>query len=73
MEKTPPELASDIMLNGIVMTGGTSLLYNLDRRLSDEAKLPVLVSEEALNCVVIGTGIAVENIDTYRKGFLMES
>lgn len=73
LEKTPPELASDIMLNGIVMTGGTSLLYNLDRRLSDEAKLPVLVSEEALNCVVIGTGIAVENIDTYRKGFLMES
>lgn len=73
LEKTPPELASDIMLNGIVMTGGTSLLRNLDRRLSEETKIPVMVSEEALNCVVIGTGIAVENIDTYRKGFLMEN
>lgn len=73
LEKTPPELASDVMLNGIVMTGGTSLLRNLDRRLSKETKIPVMVSEEALNCVVIGTGIAVENIDTYRKGFLMES
>ena len=73
LEKTPPELASDIMLNGIVMTGGTSLLRNLDRRLSEETKIPVFVSEEALNCVAIGTGMAVENIDTYRKGFLMES
>ena len=73
MEKTPPELAADIMLNGIVMTGGTSLLRNLDRRLSLETKIPVFVSEDALQCVAIGTGLAVENIDTYRKGFLMES
>ncbi|MCQ2361794.1 MAG: rod shape-determining protein [Acidaminococcaceae bacterium] len=73
LEKTPPELASDIMLNGIVMTGGTSLLRNLDRRLAEETKIPVFVSEEALNCVAIGTGIAVENIDIYRKGFLIEN
>jgi len=73
LEKTPPELAADVMLNGIVMTGGTSLLRNLDRLLSNETKIPVFVSEEALNCVAVGTGIAVENIDTYRKGFLMES
>lgn len=73
LEKTPPELASDIMLNGIVMTGGTSLLRNLDRRLAEETKIPIFVSEEALNCVAIGTGIAVENIDTYRKGFLIEN
>jgi len=72
LEKVHPELAADIMLNGIVMTGGTSLLRNLDRRLSNETKIPVRVSEDALNCVVIGTGIAVENIDVYRKGFLME-
>lgn len=73
LEKIPPELAADIMLNGIVMTGGTSLLRNLDRRLSLETKIPAFVSEEALQCVAIGTGLAVENIDTYRKGFLMES
>lgn len=73
LEKTPPELAADIMLNGIVMTGGTSLLRNLDRRLSLETKIPVFVSEDALQCVAIGTGLAVENIDTYRKGFLIES
>ena len=73
LEKTPPELAADIMNNGIIMTGGTSLLRNLDRFISSATKIPVFVSEDALSCVAIGTGIAVENIDTYRKGFLIES
>ena len=54
----------------IVMTGGSSMLRNLDRLISRETGMPVFVSDEALNCVVLGTGIAVENIDIYKKGFM---
>lgn len=70
LEKTPPELASDIMERGIVMTGGSSMLRNFDKLLAKETGMPVFLSDEALNCVVLGTGIAVENIDIYKKGFM---
>ncbi len=70
LERTPPELAADIMDRGIVMTGGSSMLRNLDRLILKETAMPVYVSDEALNCVVLGTGIAVENVDVYRKGFM---
>ncbi len=70
LERTPPELSADIMDRGIVMTGGSSMLRNLDKLLSKETGMPVYVSDEALNCVVLGTGIAVEHVDTYRKGFI---
>ena len=70
LERTPPELSADIMDRGIVMTGGSSMLRNLDRLISQETGMPVFVSDEALNCVALGTGIAVENIDIYRKGFM---
>ena len=70
LERTPPELSADIMDRGIVMTGGSSMLRNLDRLISRETGMPVFVSDEALNCVALGTGIAVENIDIYRKGFM---
>ncbi len=70
LERTPPELAADIMDRGIVMTGGSSLLRNLDRLILKETAMPVYVSDEALNCVVLGTGIAVENVDVYKKGFM---
>ena len=70
LEKTPPELAADIMDRGIVMTGGSSLLRNFDRVLSRETGMPVLVSEDALSCVALGTGIAVEHIDVFKKGFM---
>ncbi len=70
LERTPPELSADIMDRGIVMTGGSSLLRNLDKLLAKETDMPVYVSDEALNCVVLGTGIAVEHVDTYRKGFI---
>ena len=70
LESTPPELSADIIDRGIVMTGGSSLLRNLDRLISQETGIPVYVSDEALNCVALGTGIAVENIDVYRKGFM---
>ena len=70
LERTPPELSADIMDRGIVMTGGSSMLRNLDRLISQETGMPVYVSDEALDCVALGTGIAVENIDIYRKGFM---
>ena len=70
LERTPPELASDIIDHGIIMTGGSSLLRNLDKLLSKETGMPVFVSDEALACVVLGTGICVENIDVYKKGFM---
>ncbi|MDY6029807.1 MAG: rod shape-determining protein [Acidaminococcaceae bacterium] len=70
LERTPPEVSADIIERGIIMTGGSSMLRNLDRLLSKETGIPVFVSDEALNCVALGTGIAVENIDVYRKGFM---
>ena len=73
LERTPPELSSDIMDRGIVMTGGASLLRNLDRMLSKETGMPVYVSDSALSCVALGTGIAVEHVDIYKKGFMAAS
>ncbi|MFA6661902.1 MAG: rod shape-determining protein, partial [Bacilli bacterium] len=70
LEKCPPELAADIMDRGIVMTGGSSLLRNFDRLLSRETGMPVLVSDDALSCVALGTGIAVEHIDVFKRGFM---
>ncbi|EJY55960.1 cell shape determining protein, MreB/Mrl family [Alicyclobacillus hesperidum URH17-3-68] len=67
LEKSPPELAADIMDRGIVLTGGGALLRNLDKRLARETGMPVLVAEEPLDCVAIGTGKALDNYDVYRK------
>lgn len=67
LEETPPELSSDIIDKGIVMTGGTSSLRNLDALLTKEAGVPAYVAEEPLLCVVKGTGKAIENIDLYRR------
>ncbi|SIS63802.1 rod shape-determining protein [Alicyclobacillus vulcanalis] len=67
LEKSPPELAADIMDRGIVLTGGGALLRNLDKRLSRETGMPVLVAENPLDCVAIGTGKALDNYDVYRK------
>jgi len=71
LEKSPPELAADIIDRGIVMTGGGALLQNLDRLLSKETGIPVIVAENALDCVAIGTGKALENIHlfTAKPGF----
>ena len=67
LEKTPPELAADVMDHGIVMTGGGSLLTDLDKLLSDETGMPVLVSEDALSCVGEGTGRSLENIELLKR------
>ncbi|GGL41259.1 rod shape-determining protein [Sporolactobacillus putidus] len=67
LEKTPPELAADIMDRGIVLTGGGALLNNLDHVLSDETKMPVVVAENPLDCVAIGTGRSLENMHLFRS------
>jgi len=67
LEKCPPELSADIMDRGIVLTGGGGLLRNLDKLLSRETGMPVLVAENPLDCVAIGTGRALENIHLFRK------
>lgn len=67
LEKSPPELAADIMDRGIVLTGGGALLRNLDRVLSEETNMPVLVAENPLDCVALGTGRALENLHLFRS------
>ncbi|NLL15795.1 MAG: rod shape-determining protein [Clostridiales bacterium] len=60
LEKTPPELAADIIDNGIMLTGGGALLRGLDKLIASETQMPVLVAENPLDCVAIGTGICLE-------------
>lgn len=66
LEATPPELSSDIMDKGIVLTGGGALLNNLDRVLSDETGLPTRIADQALSCCALGAGKALENIQTMK-------
>ncbi len=66
LEKTPPELASDILDRGINMVGGGALLKGLADRLIEETKLPVMVAEDPLTCVVRGTRKVLENINAYQ-------
>jgi rod shape-determining protein MreB and related proteins len=63
LELTPPELSADIVDQGIVLTGGGALLRNLDRRLKEETGVPVIIAEDPLSSVVLGSGKALENID----------
>lgn len=67
LEDTPPELASDIIDKGIVMSGGTSLLHNFDKLMAHLTGVPCHVAEDALLCVVRGTGVALENIELYKR------
>jgi rod shape-determining protein MreB len=66
LERTPPELASDILDRGIVLTGGGALLRNLDKRISEETSLPVMVADEPLTCVVRGTGKILDDMEFFR-------
>jgi len=67
MEEVPPELSSDIIDKGIVMSGGTSLLRGFDRLITQETGVPAFVAEDSQRCVIKGIGIAIENIDVYRS------
>jgi len=67
LEQTPPELSADILDRGIILTGGGSLLKNLDERLRYETNLPIVISEDPLTCVVRGTGKILEDLNGYQK------
>ena len=67
LEKTPPELAADIMDKGIMLTGGGALLDGMDKLIKEETGMPVHIAEDPLDCVAVGAGRVVEEIDTLRK------
>lgn len=67
LEQIPPELASDIIDKGIVMSGGTSCLRNLDKLLTESLGVPAALAENPLFCVALGTGMALENLDLYKR------
>ena len=67
LEKTPPELASDIMVKGIFLAGGGALIKNLDKLLSEETGMVVYVAEDPLDCVVRGTGKTLEDLERLRN------
>lgn len=67
LERTPPELASDVVDRGIVLTGGTGLLRNLDRLITQEIGIPCYVSDNPLECVAMGAGIALDHLDLIKR------
>ena len=67
LEKTPPELAADVMEAGIMLTGGGALLKGLDDLISYETGIPVNIADEPLNCVAIGTGLVLEHLETLKN------
>src|SRR5207248_3277044 len=67
LDKTPPELAADIMDRGIVLAGGGSLLTNLDERLRHETQMPVHLAESPLTCVAVGSGRSLEEFEAIHR------
>lgn len=67
LERTPPELSADIIDRGVILTGGGALLHGLDQLMSEELKVPVLIAEDPMHCVVKGTGIMLDNLDKVTK------
>jgi rod shape-determining protein MreB len=72
LEQTPPELSSDIIDKGMVMSGGGSLLRNFDRLLTQVTGVPCHVAENPLNCVAMGTGLALEHFDFFKKSLVQQ-
>jgi rod shape-determining protein MreB and related proteins len=67
LHQTPPELSADVMDKGIVLTGGSSQLRNLDSLIAEATGVPTFVAEETQLCVAKGTGIALENLEAYKR------
>jgi len=67
LENTPPELSADLVDMGLVLTGGAALLKNIDKLISKETGLPVIIAEDPLSCVAIGTGKALEQEETFSQ------
>jgi rod shape-determining protein MreB len=72
LQETPPELAADVMDKGMVLSGGGALLRNLDQYIVQMTGVPCYVADDALLCVAKGTGIALENLDVYKKTILLK-
>lgn len=70
LHATPPELSADVMDKGIILSGGSSQLRNLDELIAQATGVPTYVAEEPLLCVVKGTGIALENLESYKRSIL---
>ena len=70
LQKTPPELAADIMDKGMVLAGGSALLRNIDQLLARTTGVPAYVADEAQYCVAKGTGIALDNLSSYKRSIL---
>ncbi|MBI2055695.1 MAG: rod shape-determining protein, partial [Candidatus Sungbacteria bacterium] len=70
LHDTPPELAADIMERGIIMSGGTSLLRNINELVEQETGVPAHIADEPLLCVAKGTGIALEHLDVYKRSIM---
>jgi rod shape-determining protein MreB len=70
LEETPPELSSDIIDKGMVMSGGGALLRNIDKLLTQVTGVPCHVAENSLNCVAMGTGLALEHFDFFKKSLV---
>jgi rod shape-determining protein MreB len=67
LEQTPPELAGDVVEKGIMLSGGGAFLQNLDKLLHEETGLPIAIAEDPLSNAVIGSGKALDSIDTLRQ------
>lgn len=67
LEKTPPELAADIIDKGVILTGGGALLHGIDTLLAEELKVPVFIADEPMHCVAKGTGIMLDNLEKLLK------
>ena len=69
---TPPELASDIVDRGMIMTGGGALLRNLDQMLTQETGVPCFVADDPMACVAIGAGRALDNLPIMRRAMVLQ-
>ena len=73
LERTPPELGSDVAERGIVLTGGGALLRDLDKLISEETGLPVIIADDPLTCVARGGGMLLESLDRHGDIYNMDS
>jgi rod shape-determining protein MreB len=70
LRDTPPELSADIMDKGMVLSGGGALLRNIDELIAQSTGVPCFVAEDPLSCVAKGTGVVLENLETYKKSIM---
>ena len=70
LENTPPELAADLVEKGVYLAGGGALIQNLDKLLSQEINMPVIIAEAPLDCVVNGTGKTVEELEKLKNALI---